>query len=75
MNGDTQHGFVRFHGKNEQKFARLLYYKPAIDAWCPSPDDLSGIIQVDDMVDGEWITVQFKRLDMTDAEYAAIPEE
>jgi len=58
------------------KKPRLFYWEDAEDCWCPA-DDLT----IDDIItansffkDGDVEEIRFKRIDMTDEEYAALPE-
>lgn len=58
------------------KRPRLFYWEEAEDCWCPAETlKVEDIIGVDlFMGDGQTEEVRFKRMDMTDAEFAAIPE-
>jgi hypothetical protein len=60
----------------EEKKPRLFYWEEAEDAWCPAEElTVDNIISVDlFLADGDTHDVTFKRQDMTDAEFAAIPE-
>lgn len=58
------------------KRPRLFYWEGAEDCWCPV-----GGLMVDDIIttdlflrDGDIEEIRFKRSDLTDEEYAAIPE-
>jgi len=55
----------------ENKKVRLFYYEDAFDAFIPIPDKIDGelIIAEDQIEDGEVLTIQFKRVDMTDEEF------
>lgn len=59
------------------KKPRLFYWEDAEDAWCPAEGlEVENIIGTDlFMSDGEIIKIKFKRMDMTDAEFEAIPED
>jgi hypothetical protein len=57
------------------KKPRLFYWEEAEDCWCPA-DGLSieNIVSLD-MLDAEEVQeIRFKRIDMTDAEFEAMPE-
>lgn len=58
------------------KRPRLLYWEDAEDAWCPADGlEVDNIISTDlFLADGDIEEIRFKRQDMTDAEFAAIPE-
>ena len=58
------------------KTPRLFYYEEAEDCWCPAEGLLvENIIDVDLFFsDGDTHEIRFKREDMTDAEFAAIPD-
>ena len=58
------------------KRPRLFYYEEAEDAWCPAEGlEVDNILGVDlFLADGEVIEIEFKRQDMTDEEFDAIPE-
>ena len=58
------------------KKPRLFYYEEAESAWCPAEGlTVDNILSTDlFMSDGEVIEIQFKRVDMTDAEFEKIPE-
>jgi len=56
------------------KTPRLFYWEEAVDAWCPVPVDIC-VLDPEDLDEGEVTTIQFKRVDMTDAEFDALPEE
>lgn len=59
------------------KKPRLFYWEEGVDAWCPViRDEVEGIVSVDSFTEsGETMEIRFKRIDMTDEEFAAIPEE
>ena len=50
---------------------RIFYYCEGTSAWLPLED--RGNFDPD-LMDGEKRTIEIKRIDMTDAEFAAIPE-
>jgi hypothetical protein len=58
-----------------EKHPRLFYYEEAIDAWTPAPDMIENILSCDRLDNGEDMEISFKRVDMTDEEYDAIPED
>lgn len=53
----------------------LFYYEDAVEAWVPAPESLGGVISIDNLDEGEDTEIRFKRFDMTDAEFKAIPED
>ena len=61
---------------NEKK-PRLLYWDDTEDCWCPCEGlSVSDIIDVGHfLLDGDEDKIRFKRIDMTDEGYAAIPED
>ena len=56
---------------------RLCYHDEGVGAWVPVDGicDASGIVNSEDKEDGEVVEVRFKRFDMTDADFDAIPED
>lgn len=59
------------------KKPRLFYWEEAEDAWCPAQfvfDDSYISAELDMLDDGEVREIKIKRVDMTDAEYEAMPE-
>lgn len=48
----------------------LFYYEEAESAFCPVPDRVADIISDDILDDGEEFKIRFKRIDMTDDEFA-----
>jgi len=63
--------------KLTEKKPRLFYYEEAVDAWIPAPDNLENIIALDSHFgsDKEVIEIKFKRLDLSDLEMEALPED
>lgn len=53
----------------------LFYYEEAVNTWVPAPESLAGIIDVDNLDEGERTEIKFQRFDMTEAEFKAIPED
>jgi hypothetical protein len=62
---------------NPDKKPRLFYWEEAVDAWCPADGmNVDNIIGAENfMDDGEILEIRFKRIDMTDAEMEALPED
>lgn len=60
-----------------EKFTYLFYWADGIDAWVPVPGRVEGglIFTSDELHDGETMTVNFKRFDMTDLEYDTMDEK
>ena len=60
----------------QQKKPRLFYYEEAEVAWAPADGlDLVNIVGDTHLMDaGEEIEIRFKRIDMTDDEFANLPE-
>lgn len=59
------------------KKPRLFYWEEAEDAWCPAQivfDDNYIEAELSNLDDGETRAIRIKRIDMTDAEYEAMPE-
>lgn len=58
------------------KRPRLFYYEEAENAWCPAEGlEVDNIIGIDLFLrDSDTIEIQFKRQDMTDEEFEALPE-
>lgn len=64
-------------GENETKKPRLFYYEEAENAWCPAAiafDPSFESAELDMLDDGEEKAIRIKRIDMTDADYDAMPE-
>lgn len=59
---------------NEKK-PRLFYWEDAENCWAPVPERVDEFFSVDHCSwDGAVVAVEFKRIDMTDEEYDALPE-
>ena len=59
------------------KKPRLFYYEEAENAWLPATwalEENFAAAELDMLDDGEEKEIRIKRLDMTDAEYEAMPE-
>ena len=58
------------------KKPRLFYWEEGENAWVPVPEMVEGelICTEDQLGDKEEMEIRFKRFDMTDEEYAALPE-
>jgi hypothetical protein len=79
MAGYYPDSFGNHHHKNcdrykTEKFPYLFYYEDAVDSWVPMPDKLENFMLAEDQPDIEEIEVRFKRVDMTDEEFDALPE-
>jgi hypothetical protein len=58
-----------------EKYPRLFYYEEAENCWTPVPERIENIIDVQNfMGDNEIIEIQFRRSDMTDAEFYNLEE-
>lgn len=57
------------------KKPRLFYYEEAVDGFVPVPDQVESIVDVENLDDGESRHIYFKRIDMTDEVYDALPED
>lgn len=71
--------FGEHHHKNcpdyaVEKFPRIFYYEEAENCWAPTHCDIDCLFDASILEDGETIEIQFKRFDMTDKEFAEIPE-
>ena len=58
----------------DEKAAYLFYYDEGEDCWSPAPRLVEEIISAETLSVGDIESVDFKRYDMTPAEFAAIPE-
>ena len=70
-----KHHHVNCPKYDTEKFPYLFYYEEAENAWCPAPDNLCDVIELDAYSDGEKVDIEFKRVDFTDKELAELPEE
>ena len=71
-----QHHHVNCPKYKTEKFPTLFYYEEAINSWTPAPDNIEHMLCVEDQLeDGEKIELEFKRIDLTDAEFDAMPVE
>jgi hypothetical protein len=62
-------------GDPNEKKPRLFYYEEGENAFIPAPDDMEILIDVKEQLDdGEVMELQFKRIDLSDNEMAALPE-
>lgn len=68
-----QHHHIRCPKYFTEKHPYLMYYEESIGAWTPAPKEVENIIDVGNLEDGEDMELQFKRVDFTDAEFAAMP--
>lgn len=60
-----------------QSRPRLFYWEEAVDAWVPAPDRVHNIIDAESHFaspDDEPFEIRFKRVDLTDKEYAELPD-
>ena len=58
-----------------EKKPRLVYYEEGESCWCPAPELVENIVDITAFFDpGEVQEVRFKRVDMTDEEWADLPE-
>ena len=67
------------HHKNCPKYkteknAYLFCLDEAVNAFVPAAKGIENTIDVADMCDGERVEIIFKRADMTDQEFDAIPD-
>lgn len=60
--------------KEEVKKPRLFYHEESENAYCPVVENMDWAIDIDSLEDGETVDIRFKRLDMTDEEFDALPE-
>jgi len=58
-----------------EKFPYLFYYEDAFDAWVPAPAEIAMILSTTSLGENEKLSIEFKRIDLTDEEYSAIPED
>lgn len=59
-----------------EKKPRLVYYEEGESCWCPAPEKVENILDATSNFssDGEVIEISFKRVDMTDEDWANLPE-
>lgn len=70
-----KHHHVNCPKYKTEKNPYLMYYEAGLDAWVPAPERTENIVDVGLLEEGEQQVVRFKRVDFTDAEYAALPED
>jgi predicted RNA-binding protein len=60
----------------DERKPTLFYYEDALDAWVPAPEKVENMIDARDHFsdDGEVITIQFKRIDISEREIQELPE-
>lgn len=56
------------------KKPRLFEYSEGEDCWLPASESAADIVSLDELLDGEEVSVRFKRIDMTDDEFNSMPE-
>lgn len=73
--GDHHH--VRCEKYSTKKYPRLFYWEEGCNSWVSAPVLTENIISVESHFSehGESVDIRFKRVDMTDKEYAELPEE
>ena len=60
------------------KKPRLFYWEEGVGAWTPAPDKVENIIEATSHFSGpedDPVKIVFRRFDMTDEEFAALPDE
>lgn len=59
-----------------EKKPRLFYFEEACESWTPAPERLENIIEADQLDEGPTgeLEIRFRRFDMTDEEFDALPE-
>jgi len=62
-------------GYRQEKNPYLFYLDEGLDAWVPVTSEIDGIICASNIDDGERVEIHFKRIDMTDEEFDAMPED
>lgn len=70
-----EHHHVNCPKYGTEKFPMLMYYEEAVNAWIPAPNLVENIIEADQLESGEDVELRFKRVDFTDAELAALPDD
>lgn len=58
-----------------EKFTYLFYYCDGFDAWIPASEKIENVVDVGDFDNDEEREIKFKRVDMTDYEYANMKDE
>lgn len=56
------------------KKPRLFYWHEGMNAWTPAPYKTEQFLDMEEMFDGDLEIIKFKRIDMTDEEYANLPD-
>ena len=70
--GDNHHATCeRYY---DEKNPYLFYYEEACNSFIIAPRNLNDLLSVNDMYDGEEMEIKFRRSDLTDKEYAELPE-
>ena len=71
-----KHHHVNCPKYKTEKFPRLFYYEEAENCWVPVPDKVDGelIVTEEQLSDGEEMEIMFRRKDMTDEEFANLPD-
>jgi hypothetical protein len=61
--------------EGRQKKPRLFYYEEGCNAYIPVPEKIENMIDVMHFLDdGDVQEIEFKRVDLTDEEFANLPE-
>lgn len=63
----------------KKRHPRLFYWEDALDWWAPVPypeEEIPGIFSIEQLDEhGEEAEIRLKRFDMSDEEFAALPED
>ena len=76
--GNAQRRIDMCDSGEAEKKPRLFYWEEAEDAWLPASlaiEDNFAEAEMSMLTDGEEKEIKIKRVDMTDAEYEAMPED
>ena len=69
------HHHIRCPKYETEKHPYLFYYCGGCDAWVPTSERIVDVIDVGDFDADEEREIKFKRVDMTDKEFADMPDE
>ncbi len=70
-----KHHHINCEKYGTEKHSYLFYYEETEDAWVPVPERTEHLIDAaDQLEDGEKMQLEFKRVDMTDKQYAELPD-
>lgn len=71
----SQHHHKNCDNYKTKKYPYLFYYEEACDAFIPAPEEIDGILSIEDMEENEETEIRFKRFDLTDEEFDNLPDD